>query len=85
VFVAAVQAFFTYSETCGKTLEEIELLFREDRSKACKTKPGGSRIDTEIAAVIERKAGGRGVYENRLGDEGMGSEETDIRVVNLEE
>jgi hypothetical protein len=35
--------------------------FREDGSRACRTKPGGSRIDTEIAAIIERKAGDGGV------------------------
>lgn len=57
MFAAAVQAFFTYPDTYGKTLERIELLFREDGSRDCRTKPGGSRIDTEFAAVIEREAG----------------------------
>jgi hypothetical protein len=61
VFAAAVQAVFTYSETCGKALEEIELLLREDGPRASRTKPGGSRIDAEFAAVIEREAGEGGI------------------------
>lgn len=54
-FAAAVQAFFTYPETCGKTLEEIEILFSSDGPKPWKTKPGGSRLDAEIQRVIDRK------------------------------
>jgi MFS family permease len=68
-FGAAVQAFFTYPETCGKTLEEIELMFSKGGPKPWRTKPGGSRIDAEIQAVIERKAHGEEIYENRPGDE----------------
>jgi len=54
-FGAAVQAFFTYPETCGKTLEEIEILFSKEGPRPWKTKVGGSRLDAEIQAVIERK------------------------------
>jgi len=52
---AAVQAFFTYPETCGKTLEEIELLFSKDGPHPWNTKPGQSRLDAEIVAVGDRK------------------------------
>ena len=44
-FAAAVQAFFTYPETCGKTLEEIEILFSKEGPWPWKTKPGQSRLD----------------------------------------
>lgn len=56
-FAAAVQAFLTYPETCGKTIEEIEELFSAGGPKPWKTKPGGSRLDAEIEAVRERKGG----------------------------
>lgn len=54
-FAAAVQAFFTYPETCGKTLEEIEVLFSKEGPHPWHTKPGQSRLDVEIQNVIERK------------------------------
>ena len=47
-FGAAVQAFFTYPETAGKTIEEIETLFAKGAVKAWKTKPGGSLLDEKI-------------------------------------
>ena len=47
-FGAAVQAFFTYPETAGKTIEEIEMLFARGAVKAWKTKPGGSLLDEKI-------------------------------------
>ncbi|RDL38320.1 Uncharacterized protein BP5553_02660 [Venustampulla echinocandica] len=61
-FAAAVQAYFTYPETCGKTLEEIEILFSDDGPRPWKTKPGGSRLDAEIQAVIDRKTKGEAVF-----------------------
>jgi MFS family permease len=64
---AAVQAFFTYPETCGKTLEEIELLFSKGGPKPWRTKPGGSRLDAEIEAVRDRKAHGRPSYAEGMG------------------
>ncbi|CZR54042.1 related to high-affinity glucose transporter [Phialocephala subalpina] len=68
-FGAAVQAFLTYPETCGKTLEEIELMFSKGGPRPWNTKPGGSRLDAEIAAVIERKTNKGEIYENRPGDD----------------
>lgn len=54
-FGAAVQAYFTYPETCQKTIEEVELMFSKEGPHAWNTKAGGSRLEAEIQAVIERK------------------------------
>ena len=53
-FGAAVQAFFTYPETAGKTLEEIELLFNDQAVKPWKTKPGQSLLDAKIEEVRQQ-------------------------------
>lgn len=66
-FGAAAQAFFTYPETCGKTIEEVELLFAEGAPKPWKTRPGHSRLDLEVAAAREKKA--RGVSAATFVDE----------------
>lgn len=63
-FGAAIQAFFTYPETCGKTLEEIEILFSAEGPRPWNTKPGGSRLDAEIEAVKDRKAHVNGEAEH---------------------
>lgn len=84
-FGAAVQAWLTYPETCGKTLEEIELLFSKDAPYAWKTKPGGSRIDAEIERVIARKVDGGDMYENRpadLNDAGVEEKGTGVAVAS---
>lgn len=60
---AAVQAYFFYPETCGKTLEEIEVMFSKGGPHPWNTKPGGSRLDAEIEAVRDRKAHGGDGYE----------------------
>jgi hypothetical protein len=59
---AALQAWFTYPETCGKTIEEIELLFAKDAVPAWKTKKRGSRLEAEIQAVLERKDRGEEIH-----------------------
>ncbi|KAH6998172.1 hypothetical protein BKA56DRAFT_626741 [Ilyonectria sp. MPI-CAGE-AT-0026] len=56
---AAVQAWFIYPETCGKTIEEVEELFRTGVMPAWKTKKGGSRLEAEVAAVQEAKDKGK--------------------------
>ena len=56
-FGAAVQAFFTYPETAGKTIEEIEMLFAKGAVKAWKTKPGGSLLDEKIAGLKAAQMG----------------------------
>lgn len=47
--------FFWYPETCGKTLEEVELMFSKDGPWAWNTKKGNSRLAAEIEAVKARK------------------------------
>jgi hypothetical protein len=49
--LAAIHFFFTYPETCGKTLEEIEEMFAPGGPKPWHTKPGGSKVDAHIDAV----------------------------------
>lgn len=46
--LAAIQFYFTYPETCGKTIEEIEELFLPGAPKPWHTKPGHSRLDAMI-------------------------------------
>ena len=55
---SAVQTYFTYPETCGKTIEEVELMFAKGGPKAWRTKKGESRLEAEIQAVIDRKTQG---------------------------
>jgi len=52
----AIQFWFTYPETCGKTIEEIEVLFSNGRPPAWKTKKGDSRLHDEMAAVSNARA-----------------------------
>ncbi|KAI9736864.1 MAG: hypothetical protein M1818_005915 [Claussenomyces sp. TS43310] len=53
---AAIQAFFTYPETAGKTIEEIEMLFAPGAEKPWKTKPGHSLLDAMVEEVRTHKA-----------------------------
>lgn len=49
--LAAVHFFFTYPETCGKTLEEIEEMFAPGGPKPWHTKPGNSKLDAHVEEV----------------------------------
>ncbi|KAK3936800.1 general substrate transporter [Diplogelasinospora grovesii] len=54
--VAASAWFYVfYPETCGKTLEEVELMFSKDGPHPWNTKKGESRLTAEIEAVVNRK------------------------------
>ncbi|KAL8243871.1 hypothetical protein R6Q59_010129 [Mikania micrantha] len=57
-FGAAIQAFLTYPETCGKTIEEVEVLFKDGSIPPWKTRPGHSRLEQELAAGKEKRAYG---------------------------
>lgn len=66
---AAIQAFFTYPETAGKSLEEIELLFAPGAPRAWKTRPGESLLDERVRDVAEhgdKHVQGGGVQEERV-------------------
>ena len=58
---AAVQAFFTYPETAGKTIEEVEMLFSKGAPPPWKTKPGNSLLDAKIEEVRAHNKGIRDV------------------------
>ena len=58
---SAIQAFLSYPETCGKTIEEVETLFAKGALPAWKTKKGDSRLEAEIQAVLERKERGEDI------------------------
>ena len=60
-FGAAIQAYLTYPETAGKSIEEIELLFKPGGPKPWHTKPGDSRLDARIDAVREMQEKGVGI------------------------
>tara|TARA_R110002003_G_scaffold269_3_gene17972 strand:- start:519 stop:767 length:249 start_codon:yes stop_codon:yes gene_type:complete len=46
----------TYPETCGKTIEEIEVLFSDKAPHPWTTKKGHSRLEEETGAVITAQA-----------------------------
>lgn len=76
---SAIQAFLTYPETCGKTIEEVELLFAKGAAPAWKTKKGGSRLEAEVQAVLERKQAGEAVHaEARHRSEKVSSEANEV-------
>ncbi|KAI0121281.1 general substrate transporter [Xylariales sp. AK1849] len=55
--VASAWFFVFYPETCGKTLEEVEIMFGKNGPKPWKTKKGESRLGDEIQAILEKKGG----------------------------
>ncbi|KAI0894314.1 general substrate transporter [Annulohypoxylon nitens] len=78
--LAAAQAYFTYPETCNKSLEEIEILFSPGGPRPWNTKPGGSNLDELVTQARDNKykiddvkgdeLGGRGQHVERVADIG---------------
>lgn len=49
---------YSYPETAGKTLEEIEILFQRGGPRPWNTKPGNSLLDAKIQEFQSRGKGG---------------------------
>ncbi|KAJ5103858.1 sugar transporter [Penicillium argentinense] len=65
---AAVQVFFTYPETCGKTIEEVEELFSDGGPKPWHTKPGHSNLDGLIEEVRDKGLHAKDVVDRQHHD-----------------
>ncbi|KAI5300141.1 hypothetical protein KEM56_002693 [Ascosphaera pollenicola] len=66
--LSAAQAFLTYPETCGKSIEEIEELFKPGAPWPWKTKVGGSKLDEVVEQVKEKGVIGEGVSVTNVED-----------------
>ena len=76
---AAIQAYISYPETAGKTIEEIEMLFQPGAIPPWKTKPGNSLLDAKIQEVKETHRGINDIEashraEQMLEEKGLGAE-----------
>ncbi|KAK1456137.1 sugar transporter [Colletotrichum melonis] len=54
-FFAAIFAFSMYPETCGKTLEEVEIMFANDGPHPWHTKVSNSRLEQEVQQINDKK------------------------------
>lgn len=70
--LAAIQFYFTYPETCNKTLEEIEIMFSPSGPRPWHTKPGESRLDDIFAQAREKQHTVDGVNNGRAGSVASG-------------
>jgi hypothetical protein len=61
--LGAAQFFFTFPETCGKTIEEIEALFSRGGPHAWNTKKGSERLQHEIDDVAHAQAKGDAIAD----------------------
>jgi MFS family permease len=64
--LGAIQFYFTYPETCNKTLEEIEEMFAPGGPKPWNTKPGHSKLDALIEQAREKHLTVTDVQEHHL-------------------
>lgn len=65
--LAAIQFFFTYPETCNKSLEEIEEMFSPSGPRPWHTKPGGSRLDRLVEEARQKHYTLEDVKADRIG------------------
>ena len=63
---SAIQTFFTYPETAGKSLEEIEFLFSKEGPKPWHTRVGDSHLDHKIDLIREKQLRGEDVRANSV-------------------
>ena len=76
---SAFQTFFTYPETAGKSLEEIEFMFSKEGPWPWKTRIGESRLDREIELIREKQLRGEEVRVASLGH--SGGEKGDLKEI----
>ncbi|KAH9865693.1 hypothetical protein J1614_009280 [Plenodomus biglobosus] len=80
--MAAAQFFLTYPETCGKTLEEIEILFSDNGPRAWKTKKGSAHLDQEVTAIATAQAKGEARASiERIAEKHKGGPDTQVETV----
>ena len=67
-FGAAVQAFLTYPETAGKSIENIETVFAVGGPRPWGTGPGKSVLDARIEAFREMREKGVEIESEKVVD-----------------
>ncbi|KAE8141900.1 hypothetical protein BDV38DRAFT_278684 [Aspergillus pseudotamarii] len=66
--LTVIQLYFTYPETCGKTLEEVGGVLFPDGPKPRQTKPGNSKLDALVDDVrVNHKHINLGITESKPG------------------
>ena len=70
--LGAIQFYFTYPETCQKSLEEIEEMFAPGGPHAWQTKVGHSKLDRLIEEARQKAYSVQDVIERRAGSVGTG-------------
>ena len=78
--LGAIQFYFTYPETCQKSLEEIEEMFASGGPHAWNTKVGDSKLDRLIAEAKEKAFTVKDVVEHRNGSVGGGGKAIEEKV-----
>lgn len=83
--LGAIQFYFTYPETCNKTLEEIEVMFSPGGPKPWHTKPGDSRLDRLVDEAREKHYTVEDIRQKSIStDHGSHVEVADTKAVEQE-